>query len=708
MDHLLQHCAFQASQGQQVSGYLHSQLNLLLRFHKDLVDQRFLPESNDNSIEVEGIKALDQLPQVKALILSLIRFRTLMEDKYAFITPDKTPQSMSLYFLLSTPSIDAKFLDIYLDSCSIDPTLLSAVRYQYQLTLESLLSHQAPQFFPNIDLKRLKSFVDLYGASAFACHYTHCSRSTDGFSTARQRNSHEANHQRKFRCAYPSCANFASGFATRGAWNKHNDKYHKSVEEQLEQLSLSDHIRRDRLPKGVGKVESRFLPRTRAREMPPPITQRLPPPVDLEYGVSPFAIQPYRNNRPLPTYPYPSYNEVSKTHPKIDITIREGHEDKLNNPNFQFIKQQPRQHPISLNIWDNQDHASQMRRGSLSQEQQLELMQSLETEDFAEIDNPVKNSAEHDWKNLEIKHSKGGVTLNAKGRKKRKDYPSSWGCPSSQMKLKKRFLCVFDGPRRSWNDDMMLDTDYEVRMKPNDEKTYATDLDLQTMQRADAFHNSIEEERGPWIADHLSGLNGIDLEKLMEVKHPPSGTLGNTGNLEFPRAEVDELDHHASMPDSSLASSERGSPPVNNQPVVTPLERTKNPLKAASKSHIEGKEHKSTEAGQIGDLEHLLFGGPVEDSAQRASRNQRAMSVAEEILGPYVNEPTAKVLLQKASLMTSEDWLIVKNILEKYYLTKHKWDELHREVSRSRPHEPGGQINGIIAIMKLCDAEGKR
>jgi hypothetical protein len=107
------------------------------------------------------------------------------------------------------------------------------------------------------------------------------------------------------------------------------------------------------------------------------------------------------------------------------------------------------------------------------------------------------------------------VTLTTKGRKKRKDYPSSWGCPTAQMKMKKRVLCVFDGPRRLWKDDMMLDTDYEVRMKLSNEKAYVTDLDVQTMRRADAFHNSTEDEKGPWIADDLTGM---DLEKLMEVK----------------------------------------------------------------------------------------------------------------------------------------------------------------------------------------------
>jgi hypothetical protein len=126
-----------------------------------------------------------------------------------------------------------------------------------------------------------------------------------------------------------------------------------------------------------------------------------------------------------------------------------------------------------------------------------------------------KNPANGVQKSRGLTHSKGGVTLNTKGRKKRKDYPSSWGCPTSQMKMKKRVLCVFDGSRRLWKDDMMLDTDYEVRMKLADEKAYVTDLDIQTMRRAEAFHNSTEEEKGPWIADDLTGM---DLEKLMEVK----------------------------------------------------------------------------------------------------------------------------------------------------------------------------------------------
>jgi len=111
-------------------------------------------------------------------------------------------------------------------------------------------------------------------------------------------------------------------------------------------------------------------------------------------------------------------------------------------------------------------------------------------------------------------HSKGGVSLHTKGRKKRKDYPSSWGCPAQQMKMKKRVLCAFDGPRRLWKDDMMLSTDYLIRMPLSDGKSYYTDLDMQTMKRAEAFHNATEEEKGPYDAEN----SDVDLEKLMEIK----------------------------------------------------------------------------------------------------------------------------------------------------------------------------------------------
>jgi len=128
-----------------------------------------------------------------------------------------------------------------------------------------------------------------------------------------------------------------------------------------------------------------------------------------------------------------------------------------------------------------------------------------------------KNPANGVQKSRGLTYSKGGFTLNTKGRKKRKNYPSSWGCSSEQMKMKKRVMCVFDGQRRLWKDDLMLDTDYELRFKLRDEKHYITDLDYQTLKRTEAFHDATEEEKGPWISDDLSTVSAVDIEKLMAV-----------------------------------------------------------------------------------------------------------------------------------------------------------------------------------------------
>jgi hypothetical protein len=109
--------------------------------------------------------------------------------------------------------------------------------------------------------------------------------------------------------------------------------------------------------------------------------------------------------------------------------------------------------------------------------------------------------------------SKGGVRLNTaiSSRKKRKNYPISWGSSGENTKMKKRVLCVFDGSRRLCKDDMMLDSEFEVRVQLplNDEETlfgrpaYVTDLDVQTLKRADAIFAATEEERGPWIMDNI-------------------------------------------------------------------------------------------------------------------------------------------------------------------------------------------------------------
>lgn len=112
-----------------------------------------------------------------------------------------------------------------------------------------------------------------------------------------------------------------------------------------------------------------------------------------------------------------------------------------------------------------------------------------------------------------LTHSKGGVTLVGKGRRKRKHYPTSWGVAADKMKMRKRVLCLYDGERRLWKDDMMLNNEFEVRMNLPDGKSYVTDLDVETLKRAEAIHGATEEERGPWVPEE--GTQGFNLEELM-------------------------------------------------------------------------------------------------------------------------------------------------------------------------------------------------
>ncbi|KAL2025151.1 hypothetical protein VTK56DRAFT_153 [Thermocarpiscus australiensis] len=124
-----------------------------------------------------------------------------------------------------------------------------------------------------------------------------------------------------------------------------------------------------------------------------------------------------------------------------------------------------------------------------------------------------------------LTHSRGGVPLHTKSRgsrKKRRDYPSSWGFDKGQMTMKKRVLAVFDGPRRLAKDDMMLSTEQEVRIKLQDGRSYVTDLDLQTLKRAEGFLDATDEEKGPWISDDPTE---DEIKQMLRLSAPPPPPL---------------------------------------------------------------------------------------------------------------------------------------------------------------------------------------
>ncbi|KAI9750097.1 MAG: hypothetical protein M1815_002015 [Lichina confinis] len=74
---------------------------------------------------------------------------------------------------------------------------------------------------------------------------------------------------------------------------------------------------------------------------------------------------------------------------------------------------------------------------------------------------------------------------------RRRNYPVAWGSSPDQMRIKRRVLCVYDGPNRLYKDDTLLDRDFEVRLKRGDGQgngngqAYVTDLDVDTLNRAD-------------------------------------------------------------------------------------------------------------------------------------------------------------------------------------------------------------------------------
>ncbi|RDH31682.1 hypothetical protein BDQ94DRAFT_146441 [Aspergillus welwitschiae] len=130
--------------------------------------------------------------------------------------------------------------------------------------------------------------------------------------------------------------------------------------------------------------------------------------------------------------------------------------------------------------------------------------------------------------------TKGSSNANAKmrattskRRNNRDRYPQSWGCPSSSIKTKKRVLCVFDGQRRLCKDEMMLDNEFEVRVKlpggagdGTNREAYVTDLDVETLKRAEGVLSANDEERGPWVDNQSTQLIGQPAVLLPDTYRP--------------------------------------------------------------------------------------------------------------------------------------------------------------------------------------------
>ncbi|GKT48868.1 transcription factor spt8 [Colletotrichum spaethianum] len=165
---------------------------------------------------------------------------------------------------------------------------------------------------------------------------------------------------------------------------------------------------------------------------------------------------------------------------------------------------------------------TQTQMPSMEEEDDEDMVDDDDEEDSKlRINSPTKrkgNPVNGVQKSRGLTHSRGGgpMPVKAKGRKNRRDYPSSWGFDKGQMTMKKRVMAVFEGPRRLAKDDMMLSTDHEVRIKLSDGNNYVTDLDVQTLKRAEGFLGATEEEKGPWISDDPTEEQIRQMHEMLE------------------------------------------------------------------------------------------------------------------------------------------------------------------------------------------------
>ncbi|KAK1969770.1 hypothetical protein LY78DRAFT_653745 [Colletotrichum sublineola] len=172
-----------------------------------------------------------------------------------------------------------------------------------------------------------------------------------------------------------------------------------------------------------------------------------------------------------------------------------------------------------------------LEKNHLPTQTQMPTMEEDDDEDMAEDDDeedckpdtnsPTKrkgNPVNGVQKSRGLTHSRGGgpMPIKAKSRKNRRDYPSSWGFDKGQMTMKKRVMAVFEGPRRLAKDDMMLSTEHEVRIKLSDGNNYVTDLDVQTLKRAEGFLGATKEEKGPWISDDPTEEQIRQMHEMLE------------------------------------------------------------------------------------------------------------------------------------------------------------------------------------------------
>ena len=166
------------------------------------------------------------------------------------------------------------------------------------------------------------------------------------------------------------------------------------------------------------------------------------------------------------------------------------------------------------------------------------------------------------------------------GRLSRQNYPSSWGFDKRPMDMKKRVMTVFDGLARPDKDDMMLGSEYEVRIPLSDNKAHVTALDVHKLKQDQGFldnttekelrvgDSSIEEDsRGksdssaspPQKLDSILA-DGVDMSR--EMLQASGGTLEAAANNDHMVAQEFDV---------AIANSREGKPLTATGPGSQPF-----------------------------------------------------------------------------------------------------------------------------------------
>ena len=112
-----------------------------------------------------------------------------------------------------------------------------------------------------------------------------------------------------------------------------------------------------------------------------------------------------------------------------------------------------------------------------------------------------------------------------KDNKRRKNYALSWGAALEKTKMNKRVLCVYDGERRLWKDDTMLDVSehdaYSVSSYPA-RTTYSSGPTPEFPMNLTSMEQSVERSPGP-LQSSQDSLN------VISTPERSTDTRANTG-----------------------------------------------------------------------------------------------------------------------------------------------------------------------------------